>query len=95
MAAPTTNTATGIHHGEEKLGDDKQPSSASFSAVEEPDFDPIKEDRGSYPVELFLTNQQDATIRRKVDLHLMPLLCVVYGLQFVSDWEAWRRSICC
>lgn len=95
MAAPTLSTTTSSHHGGEKLGDDKQPSTASFSAVEEPDFDPIKEERGSYPVELFLTNEQDAAIRRKVDLHLMPLLCVVYGLQFVSDSEARRRSICC
>jgi hypothetical protein len=78
------HTSSGKGVMRDKIDDSKQIAGISFSAVKEPDFDPIKKERGSYPVELSLTNEQDAKIRRKVDLHVMPLLCVVYGLQFVS-----------
>ena len=64
----------------------------TVTAVEEPDFDQLKEDP-TYPVDLFLTAEQDARIRRKVDLNLMPLLCVVYGLQFVSRIHMYGLSI--
>jgi len=76
----------------DKEHDEKAQPELTVTAVEEPDFDQLKEDP-TYPVDLFLTAEQDARIRRKVDLNLMPLLCVVYGLQFVSPLHMHGLSI--
>lgn len=35
-------------------------------------------------VETAMSPEDDARIRRKIDCRLMPLLCTIYGLQFVS-----------
>ena len=75
----------------DKEHDEKAQPELTVTAVEEPDFDQLKEDP-TYPVDLFLTAEQDARIRRKVDLNLMPLLCVVYGLQFVSPLHIYGLS---
>lgn len=32
-----------------------------------------------------LNEKESQRVLRKIDWHLMPLMCVVYGLQFVSD----------
>lgn len=32
-----------------------------------------------------ISPEDDARIRRKIDFNLLPLLCIIYGLQFVSS----------
>lgn len=59
-------------------------------ATEESVAAPLSEQDGN--AEAFeVDEKENRRVLRKVDWHVMPLLCVVYGLQYVSH----QRRTCC
>lgn len=69
---------TKLDHSPSRSSLDKEAALAVTRTAEAEAHDP----------DMFISKEDDARIRKKADKHLLPILCAVYALQFVSGATA-------